>query len=158
MLPAARSAHHGKYQEEGTGIMTAAEAFQMAGQFYQTGQLAPAEQMYHYVLELEPNHGGALFALGTLALHAGRWGQAIGWMRKATEARPNRADYWHDLGVAYLQTGALSEAEACCQKALRLRPDYTLAANDLALIYMRKGEVQRAIEWYRLAPGETLTT
>lgn len=134
--------------------MTAAEAFLMAGQYYVAGQIAPAEQMYQYVLEMEPNHGGALYALGTLALHRANWQQAIAWMRKATEARPDRADYWHGLSLAYLQVGALSEAEACCEKALQLRPDYSLAANDLALIYMRKGEVQRAIECYQLAPGE----
>ena len=129
--------------------MTAADAFRIAGQYYAAGQLAPAEHMYRYVLELEPNHGGALFALGTLSFYACNWELAIDWLRRATEAQPGRAEYWHDLGVAYTQAGYLTEAVGAIEQALLVRPNYALAANDLGQLQKEMGEIEQAIASYQ---------
>ncbi len=132
-------------------MMSADDAFRTASQYLQAGQLAPAEHLYRYVLELQPNHPGALYALGTLAFYASDWTQAIAWMRKATDAQPDRSDYWHDLGVAYHQAGYLSEAIAACEQALEERPDYPLAAKDLGQLYMETGNIEQAISCYEHA-------
>ena len=131
--------------------MTAADAFHMASQYYQTGQYGPAEHLYRYAIQLDPNHAAALYGLGALAAHASDWAQAIAWLRRATETGSGVAEYWHDLGVAYSKMGYLAEAAAACEQALLVRPHYALAANDLGQLYKEMGEIGRAIACYERA-------
>lgn len=129
-------------------MMTAAEAFQMAGQYYQSGQHGPAEQLYHYALQLDPNHAAALYGLGVLAAQGADWAQAAVWLRRAAEASPGVAEYWHDLAVAYSKIGHLAEAAAACEHALLVRPHYAVAANDLGQLYKEMGDIERALGCY----------
>ncbi len=132
-------------------MMTVADAFWTASQYQQAGQLAQADQMYRYVLELEPNHAAALCALGRLAFQACNWRQAVAWFQRATQVEPGRADYWHDLGVVYTKAGTPSEAVAAFERALLLKPYYAEAARAVGLLYKEMGEIDRAIGYYQRA-------
>src|ERR1700693_3470792 len=105
-------------------MFTAAEAFQIATQYYRAGQLAPAQQMFRYVLELEPEHAEALHFLGGISLESGDFDQAIAYYRRAVQCSPARAEYWNDLGAVCIAAARFSEGAAAIEQALRLRPDY----------------------------------
>ena len=132
-------------------MVTAADAFRLASQFQQTGQLASAEQLYRYVLELEPTNAAALCALGGLAFQACNWEQAIASFQGATRAEPRCAEYWYDLGIAYGRISSLGDAVAAFEQALLLQPHFAQAARAVGLLYREMGEIERAVACYQRA-------
>jgi len=138
-------------------MMTVGEAFKIASGYFSTGQLAAAEYMYHYVLNMDPNHAAALHALGKIALQSRDLNQAIVSLRRATERDPANAAYWADLGVAYCKRKAFPEAAAACEEALRLRPDDAVTLSNLGVALLDQGKYERAVavleEAIRLRPA-----
>src|SRR5580704_15184134 len=100
-------------------MYTAAEAFEIATRYYRAGQLAPAQQMFQYVLEQAPEHGDTLHFLGGIALQVGDHEQAVTFFRKAAESTPTQAVFWNDLGAACICAGRFSDGAAALEQALR---------------------------------------
>ena len=57
----------------------------------QAGDLEEAERRCRRVLELRPDHPGALSSLGSIAALGGRRSEALEWFRRALEQEPERA-------------------------------------------------------------------
>jgi tetratricopeptide (TPR) repeat protein len=140
--------------------MTAAEAFALASQYFTMGQAAAAQQLFRYVVDLEPRHAAALHALAILTLQAGNWDEAIALLRRATEAEPAHAPYWNDLSVACSQAGDFAAAIAAGEEAVRLQPDNAQAYSNLGYALLFHGEpasaVERLKEAVRLKPDFAL--
>jgi tetratricopeptide (TPR) repeat protein len=125
--------------------MTAAEATALARQYYQTGQLAAAEHMFRYVLELDPANTGALHALAILALQARDAKQGLAYLKSACEIEPNNSAFWNDLAVAHNQVQNFREGIAACERALRLQPEFGEAYNNLGFAYFYLSEYEKAV-------------
>jgi tetratricopeptide (TPR) repeat protein len=132
-------------------MFTALEAFQIATQYYRAGQLAPAQQMFRYVLELEPEHAEALHFLGGISLESGEFDQAIVYYQKALQSSPASAEYWNDLGAVCIVACRFSEGADAIEQALLLRPDYPEAYNNLGIAWQQLGQPGRALDCFEQA-------
>ena len=65
------------------------QAFQLALQHHQAGQLPQAENLYRQILTQHPKHAGALHYLGILAGQAGRYDIATDLIRQSISLRPS---------------------------------------------------------------------
>src|SRR4051812_34889992 len=74
--------------------MSIPEAFALAFQYHQAGQLAPAEQLYCQILDVEPNHADALQLLGEIAYRCGHNESARELISKAVQLNPQAAPYY----------------------------------------------------------------
>jgi tetratricopeptide (TPR) repeat protein len=136
--------------------MTAADAMRMATQYFQSGQILPAEQLFRYALSLEPRNAAALHALGQIAYLKGNLHDSMALLRQAADVQPANADYWNDFGVACCKAEAFDDGIAACEEALRLRPDFAQAYSNLGYALLYKGNHPRAVtvleEAVRLRP------
>jgi tetratricopeptide (TPR) repeat protein len=132
-------------------MLTAADAFETAIQYYRAGQLASAQQMFCYVLALAPEHAETLHFLGGISLQLGESEKAVEFFRRAAQAQTANPVFWNDLGATCIAAGRFAEGAAAIEQALRLRPDYPEAYNNLALASLQTGDVARAVECYEHA-------
>ena len=73
-------------------MSTVEETLIQARRLHQAGHLGEAELLYGEILQAEPEHGEALFLLGTLCGQQSRFEEALGHFRLAlARARTTRA-------------------------------------------------------------------
>ena len=106
-----------------------------------------AEREYQMALRGQPEHPGALVALGNQSFERGTLQEAEQYYRRALIAVPEHPAAGNNLAMVYLKRGEnLDEAERLAGQALQhggpLRP-YVL--DTLAHIYMRQGRDQEAM-------------
>src|ERR1700730_11322859 len=94
-------------------LATIAEAFTIALEHHQRGQLQAAEQIYRQILQVEPNHHDAIHLLGVIAYQVGRHEIAVEYMKRALKLWPDYAEAHNNLGNALKDQGKLDEAVAC---------------------------------------------
>ncbi len=87
------------------------EAMRMAIDHHQAGRLREAEIVYRAVLQSEPEHAGASYNLGLIALQSGRPREAVPVLRAALQADPNNAAYWMNYAVSLAGSGAPEAAQ-----------------------------------------------
>ncbi len=132
-------------------MLTIAQAFEMAVQHHQAGRALQAEQFYRQILQVEPQHVGALHLLGLLAHQVGRSDLAIEYISQALRLQPEFAEAHSNLGMALAKQGKLTEAVASYQQALRLKPDQPNAHNNLANAFRKQGKLEEAVASYHQA-------
>ena len=74
-------------------------------------------------LQDEDNNARGLFYLGEVHLEAGRYGDAISFLKQAVALRPSYAEAFYELGEAYLVQKELDIATGSYREAARLMPD-----------------------------------
>jgi Flp pilus assembly protein TadD len=132
-------------------MMTAQEALAIAARYQLSGQLAAAEQMYRYVLEMDPYHGEALHSLGMLAVQADRSQEGLQWFRRALAEEPGNPAYWNNLGVAYNKVADFCQAAVACKQALSLQPAFAEALNNLGIALYHQANLTGAVDCYEKA-------
>ena len=65
---------------------------------HKEGRIKEAEQLYRYILRIQPEHVGASNNLGTLLHGLGRLDEAEASFRKAIELKPDYAEAHTNLG------------------------------------------------------------
>ncbi|HEY9616384.1 MAG TPA: tetratricopeptide repeat-containing glycosyltransferase family protein [Microcoleaceae cyanobacterium] len=132
-------------------MATIAEILATAIQLHQAGQLLAAEQLYHQVLQQQPDQPNALYLLGLVAQQTGKLAAAIAWYERALVAQPNFADAHINLGAALQQQGTLIAAIEHYHAALRLQPNNPHALINLGAILQQQGNLTAAIGRYQKA-------
>ncbi len=127
------------------------QAFQLALQHHQAGQLQQAENIYRQILTQHPQHAGALHYLGILAGQAGRTDIAIDLIRQAITIQPNDAQAFNSLANALREAGRLDDAVAAARQAISLNPNHVQAYNNLGAVLDDQGQSEEAIAAYRQA-------
>jgi Flp pilus assembly protein TadD len=69
---------------------------------------------------------------GLRLLQAGKPGEALPALRRASQLEPDNPLVLNNLSVAEIQVGAFAAAIRDCEHAIRLAPDFRLARNNLA--------------------------
>jgi tetratricopeptide (TPR) repeat protein len=108
-----------------------------------------SETEFRKVLELNPNHAGALNYLGYMLVdHGIKVDEATKMIQKALEVDPENGAYLDSLGWAFYQQGKLNEAETLLIRALdRIGQDPTVH-DHLADVYFKLGKTKEAIsQW-----------
>lgn len=111
------------------------------------GKTDEAETLYRGLVAT-PLEADAWNGLGRIAAKAGKWQQAVGSFRKASNADPTRADFLSNLGYALIQTHAYADAEFALRKARQLAPDDRRIANNVALLIARSDQEKRLAEFF----------
>ncbi len=134
-----------------------AEQLFFARQQHQAGAIATAEQIYHQVLQLEPNNAEALDLAGVAAHQTGRHTEAIELLSRAVKIEPNRSSYHNHLGAAFVAMKRFAEAEASFREARRLDPlDAQIQYNLATLLAMQSLHLEAELayrEALRLQPN-----
>ncbi len=116
------------------GLLERADAFARSGDWQ------GAFDCLLEVVEIQPQHIGALTGLGTCLLQMGQVEQSIPYFRKVVELVPEVPDAHNNLGVALTLIREYQDAEKAYQQAIRLNPDHLPAWKNLAQIYLQQEE------------------
>ena len=98
------------------------------------GQLTLAAQRYAQVLEMVPDHVGALNALAVIYAQSDRIDQALNLFARAGRLAPSAAHLRNNTGYALLLAGRLEEAELTLKLARELDPLSLQALQNLELL------------------------
>jgi predicted TPR repeat methyltransferase len=116
----------------------------------QAEQWAAAAEIYRSILEVEPDHAGALHFSGVLAHQQGS-ADAVALITRSLEIEPDRADWHSNLGIVLQDGVRLDEAAAAYERAIALDPEHANAHNNLGVVLRAQGRVAEADAAYRTA-------
>ena len=131
--------------------LTIQQAFTLAVQHHQAGQLPQAEQIYRQILTQQPDHADALHFLGVIAHQGGRHELAVDLIRQALALKPIYPDACSNLGNALYAQGQLNEAISAYWQAIALKPNYAEAHYNLGNALKERGQLDEALAAYRQA-------
>ena len=126
------------------------EALSVAVVLQQAEQWAAAEEIYRSILEVAPDHAGALHFSGGLA-HQQERDDAVALIARSLELEPDRPDWHSNHGVVLQDHLRLEEATAAYQRAIALDPKHANAHNNLGVVLRAQGRVVDAEAAYRAA-------
>jgi predicted TPR repeat methyltransferase len=131
--------------------LTLDEAVSVAIALQQAQQLAAAADIYETVLEVAPDHAGALHFAGVLAHQRARGDEAVALIERSLELEPERADWHSNLGIVLQDRLRLDDAIAAYRRAIALDPSHANSRSNLGVVLRAKGEVAEAESAYRAA-------
>jgi Flp pilus assembly protein TadD len=113
----------------------------------------PNDALFYYVtfLEHEPEHVGALAAIGQIHFEKQNRDLAKAAFELSLKGDPNNSEVIESLGILALQNNERDQAEVMLKKAQSLNPRSTRALNALGLVSDQKGDYRRAQAFYREA-------
>ncbi len=149
---ARKSASQSEQKQEQTAPVVEAlpaDAFQIAIQHHQKGELPQAEALYRKILQHEPNHPDALHFSGVLAYQTGRYDAAVALINQAIAVNPGFSAMYGNLGLVFQAQGKFDQAIDSYYKALSLQPDSVDVRNNLGSAFVAQNNIAAAIESYR---------
>ncbi|MGB6355415.1 MAG: tetratricopeptide repeat protein [Steroidobacteraceae bacterium] len=111
----------------GTAGTAVAEQFARAQAQQQQGQFAAARRLYGEILTIEPNHFGALNALGVLAGLSNDLQQAVQYFERAIEAEPGNSGVHCNRGLTLKVLNRHEAALASFDRAIAIDPRNAIA-------------------------------
>ncbi|MEH2066333.1 MAG: tetratricopeptide repeat protein [Nostoc sp.] len=126
-------------------------ALKLAVQHQQANRLTEAQQVYHQILEAQPDHPDALYGLGMLAQQLRQPQEAENFLNAAVKVKPNFVKAWFSLGNLHQAQGQLTAAQAAYQQALVLEPNLVAIHNNLGYTLQQQGKFEEAIACYEKA-------
>ena len=111
------------------------------------GDLAGAEALYLEALTADPDHAGAMVALGRVFVEQDRLDDARAVLGRVPREQPERAeaDNWLNV-IRFRQDSQLTGGEVAARRRLAADPDDLAARLDLANALAAKGDFRAALE------------
>jgi tetratricopeptide (TPR) repeat protein len=128
-----------------------AETLALALRYFQSGQLAEAEQLYRQILQQQPKQPEALHGLGVTVYQSGRWDEALSYLQRSLTLNPTDANAHNSLGVMWKERGDLEQATLHLRRAIALNPNHFSAYVNLADALQTQGDWQNAVDCFRTA-------
>jgi predicted TPR repeat methyltransferase len=125
------------------------DAFTFALDLHQRGMPQEAAKIYGRILEVVPDHAGALHYLGVALHQLGRSNEGIRFIEQAIVINPRDASTHANLGNVLKERGNLDGAAICYERALELAPDDAGTLNNLGTICRARGRFEEAVALYR---------
>lgn len=122
--------------------------FKVATIHREMGRLQVAQRAYAQVLEIAPDHAGALEGEGLILLRQHLYDQAEAKLRRASETDPARWQAFNALGIIADIDGDPEEAEAHYLKALARQPQSVQILNNLGYSSYLAGNWDAARKYY----------
>ena len=126
------------------------QMYEQAAGFHAAGDLARAEALYRQVLARRPNHGYAIFGLGTIAHQYGKNDAAVELLKRAADITPS-SPLFNNLGEAYRALGRVFDASEAFRRAIALNPRDSMPYNNLGIVLCLLGKMREAKESWRKA-------
>lgn len=134
-----------------TSANSAEMLFERARQAYELGNRPQATFLANRTLEQQPNHAGAFYMLGAVALDNGRAAEALPHLQAAAELDSQQVGILRALGMAHFTLQHWEAAVQAFQRALQLGLNDPGILNNLGSALKELGRVQEAIQAYREA-------
>ncbi len=99
-----------------------------------SGQMAKAIELYERVLLVDPDHAGALNALGVVLAQEGQTDDALALLVRASKQNPGAAHIHNNIGYALLKADRLDEAQVALKMARDLEPPSLKLLQNMALL------------------------
>lgn len=125
--------------------------FNQAIENHQAGRLQEALQSYQELLQVQPDHAGALGNLGMLLCQAGHAEYGLPLFERLVELRPDNFEYHMYLGNALYMLERHDAAEDSYRKSLALHPDNAVILFNLGNAMKGQGKLEEAVIAYRQA-------
>ena len=103
-----------------------------------------AEELYHKVLEINPNIVKALFNLGTICFYTKNYEQAISYLAKALSLYPKILGAYLILAQIYEIAGRYNESIKLLSHAITLSPRNPVIYQKLSAMHIQMGEYDSA--------------
>jgi Tfp pilus assembly protein PilF len=112
------------------------------------GEFKKAEEHLRQAVEIKPNFSEALNSLAVIAIHFGRYEEAIQLEQKALSNILYREPYvaQGNLGMAYLDKSDYARASQALRQALFEQPQFCVGRYRLAKVYYEQKEYDRAAD------------
>ncbi len=156
-----------KHWKEAEDALTKAEPFSTkdedkANLYFQKGALAErekkydqAEQLFHKVLDIDPNNAITLNNLGYMLVDkTSRYTDALKYIRKAVELEPMNGAYLDSLGWVYLKLGQYEPAEDNLRKAVERSSTDPTVHDHLGDLYEKTGRIRLAAAQWEISVAE----
>ena len=125
------------------------QAYQLAMQNFQSGNLLQAEQLCRQLLDISPDNADCNYLAGLIAAQQGeKDDRAIECIRKTLSANPHFAEAHKNLGMVFHRMVRLDEAVVSYRKALSLESGYANVQNNLGNIFQEQGMTDEAVACY----------
>lgn len=134
-----------------SAVVTIPQAFALALEQFQIGQLDQAESISRQIIEAQPEHPGAAHLLGLIAGRARQHAEAARWIARAVAIRPEICEYRLDLADALQSSAQYSASADEWRAALRLNPQLADAHYGLGVALSFLGRFEEAVEACRSA-------
>ena len=132
------------------GKMDVETAFSLAVVRHDSGELALADQLYHFVLQRQPDHPEALHKNGRLAWQTGDLGRATDFLYRAIVADSSRAEFHVTLAMLFLELGRASDALQLLDSAILLNSGRHEVLNARGIVLRRMNRnVEARQAWER---------
>jgi type IV pilus assembly protein PilF len=120
------------------------------------GHFVKAEEQFKEAVRLKPNFSEALNNLAVVAIHFGRFDEAIEHEEKALSNIVYREPYAAEgnLGLAYLSKNDFARASKALRQALFDQPAFCVGRYRLAKVYYEEKEYERAAEELEKVTGD----
>ena len=125
------------------------ELLTLANEFLESGRLAEAERLLHYVLAAIPDTPSALHLKGIVLYRTGHYEAAAELIRRAIELAPGPVAFLRDLCPIYERLGRYDEALRVGHQALDMHDGDTQTLHNLALVHYRRLELDESIAYAR---------
>ena len=140
------------------GCAAIAQAFEAAATLHRRGNLPKASEHYRSILEIKPNHFGALFGLATVCVQRGKLDDAVALYRKSLGVDPKRVEAHNNVGAALQALGQFGEAASHYEQALAIQPELPQTRTNLGNVLRALNRPDEAIGHYQRAlavrPGD----
>jgi predicted O-linked N-acetylglucosamine transferase (SPINDLY family) len=127
------------------------QSIQLALKHHQAGELPQVEAICQQLLQIEPNHSGALHLLGLINCQTHHYEASIKLFRQAIAVNPSEPHIYSNLGIILSKLGKISEAMGCFQRALVIAPDDEISYNNLGMEFYHQGKIGEAIVQFQKA-------
>jgi predicted TPR repeat methyltransferase len=117
----------------------------------QNEQWTAAAEVYRSILEVAPDHAGALHFSGVLAHQQESDDDAVALIARSLDLEPNRADWHSNYGIVLQDRLRLDEAITAYERAIELDPRHANAHNNLGVVLRAKGRAVESEAAYRAA-------
>lgn len=141
----------GESPPEDAGLVELGDAFSFALDLHQRRMPEEAAKIYGRILEVVPDHAGALHYLGVALHQLGRSAEGARLIEQAIAIEPSDAGAHANLGNVLKERGDLDGAASCYERALALAPDDAGTLNNLGTISKARGQFEDAVSFYRRA-------
>jgi tetratricopeptide (TPR) repeat protein len=127
------------------------QAFRITCGLHDQGRPDDADQLYQFILAINPGHFGSLFRLATIRAREGQLDLAMQLFRQAMAVDPNSADAPAGLGAVLTVAGRHDEAIACYERALSIDAEHAGAHNAFGATLHALGRSEEAIPRFERA-------
>ncbi len=121
---------------------------------HEKNNLAPAEEHYRKVIQLDPQNVQAHFNLGMLLDKNGKFDEAMEEMQKVMKIDPQNAEAFNYVGYSYADRNIrLDEAKKLLEKAIALEPHNAYYLDSLGWVYYKRSDYPSAKTQLEKAEG-----